>query len=395
MNLQAEAILDHRLRAHHLDRRLPLACLEQAAGACGVQNSPPGAWETALFNRVEGCTLEALQEALCRKKSLLQAWSYRGVPAVFPTAESGVFLSPLAARPGEEPWIYTRGITAGLDFVGMRFDEALPLVKSAAAYLGTHTVQSKEELDRVLARLVAQALPPGTQALWNAPSMYGRPDRQTVGGAIVSFMLRPCAFSHLVVFGERRGASPTFTSFENWTGRQPEPAQDGGRRLAEKFLHCYGPATRNSFMDWLGCCPRQAARLWGEAAEGLAPVQVEGKTRYMLARDLPGLRAAPPEGRLLLLGPHDPYLDLKDRALILPEQRLQRLVWKTVANPGVVLQGGRAVGIWRAHAAQKLEVAITLWQPPAPAQRRALEALAEEYAAFRQLPLKSCAIAAL
>ena len=52
---------------------LPSGQIETAAGACGVQNSPPGAWETALFNRVEGCTLPELHDALYRRKTLLQA----------------------------------------------------------------------------------------------------------------------------------------------------------------------------------------------------------------------------------------------------------------------------------------------------------------------------------
>ena len=76
---------------------LPSGQIETAAGACGVQNSPPGAWETALFNRVEGCTLPELHDALYRRKTLLQAWSYRGVPVVFPAAESEIF-SPRSPR---------------------------------------------------------------------------------------------------------------------------------------------------------------------------------------------------------------------------------------------------------------------------------------------------------
>ena len=94
-----------RLRAHHLVRKLPAGQLEQAAGACGAQNSPPGTWETAIWNRVEGCTRRQLRRALYEEKTLLQAWSIRGVPLVFPAGESGVFLAPLQARPGEEPWI--------------------------------------------------------------------------------------------------------------------------------------------------------------------------------------------------------------------------------------------------------------------------------------------------
>ena len=51
---QARAL---RLRRHHLDRPLPSGGLVEAAAGCGVQNSPPGAWETALWDRVEGVTL--------------------------------------------------------------------------------------------------------------------------------------------------------------------------------------------------------------------------------------------------------------------------------------------------------------------------------------------------
>jgi len=34
-----------------------------------------------MFNRLDGCTLQALNDALYHKKTLLQAWSYRGIPA--------------------------------------------------------------------------------------------------------------------------------------------------------------------------------------------------------------------------------------------------------------------------------------------------------------------------
>ena len=59
-----EQIRAYRLRAHHLDQKLPPDALEKAAGACGLQNSPPGAWETAAYNRLTDCTLRGLQNAL-------------------------------------------------------------------------------------------------------------------------------------------------------------------------------------------------------------------------------------------------------------------------------------------------------------------------------------------
>lgn len=168
-----EQIRAFRLRAHHLDRKLPPGALEAAASVCGFQNSPPGAWETALWNRVEGCTLQA------------------------------------------------------------------------AEYLETHTVTRKEALDAALAEIVEAALPAEKLPLWRAPSMYG--PRQTVGGAVVSFMLRPCAFRFRVVFGARDGIHPTFTSFRRWTGHMPAVPTDAEKRLVQKFLHAHGPADVSAF----------------------------------------------------------------------------------------------------------------------------------------------------
>ena len=252
MELTPSAVRGCRLRAHHLLSPLSPGALETAAGACGLQNSPPGSWELALFNRVADCSLAQLEEALCRRKTLLQAWSYRGAPVVFPTGNSGVFLSPLAALPGEEPWIYTQGLPLALDHLGMTFGELLPLVEQAARYLDHHAVHSKEELDRVLAKEAEPLLPREKLPLWRDGSMYGRPDRQTVGGAVVSFLLRPCSFRGLVVFGEREGGSPWFLSYRAWLNQQPpQPDAEGDRELVRRFLRCYGPATQRELAAWL------------------------------------------------------------------------------------------------------------------------------------------------
>ncbi len=389
MDIRAQAVRSSRLRAHHLDKMLPSGQIETAAGACGVQNSPPGAWETALFNRVEGCTLPELHDALYRRKTLLQAWSYRGVPVVFPTAESGVFLSPLAAREGEAPWIYTRGIALALEHLQMSFDSLLPLVKQAAGYLDAHTVQGKETLDRVLADAVREHLPSEKRTLWDSPSMYGAPDRQTVGGAAVSFLLRPCSFSGLVVFGCRRGGSPTFASFRSWLGRAPETPPDADRLLVRKFLHCHGPSTPALLAEWLGCSPAQARRLWNSVAQELEPVSVEGKARWFLSADRDALaHPCGPQERLLLLGPHDPYLDTRDRDVLLPDKALQKLVWRTVGNPGAVVLDGRISGVWTARTVRdRLELSVTAWQAFSARQQSMLEIRAQEYAAFRGLSL--------
>lgn len=390
----ADQVRWYRLAAHHLDKRYPPSQLEEAAGVCGLQNSPPGAWETALFTRLEGCPAARLRAALEEEKSLLQAWSYRGAPVVFPEKESAVFLQALAARPGEEPWIYTRGVTLALDYLGMDWDRALDLVRRAVRCLEGRTIRSKEELDRVLAAEAAAELPPAQWQKWNAPTLYGPPERQTVGGAVVSFALRPCAFLGLVVFGARQSISPTFTSYTRWVGHPLQPDARAEAKLVRKFLGAYGPATAADLGNWLGCSPAQAKRLWNTVKEELVPVDKAGKRGWMLQSDLSALEGArPPALPLRLLGAHDPYLDARDRWLLLADTALQRKVWKTVANPNVVLRQGQVAGIWQTRTVRgALEVTFTLFEALSAAETTCLTEMAEQYAAFREIRLRSCTV---
>lgn len=399
MNVEPEQIINYRLDVHHLNEKIESQYLTKAAGVCGLQNSPPGSWETALFNRLKECSLQMLQSALYEEKVLLQAWSLRGAPFIFPTNQKEVFLTALTAQEGEQPWIYTAGIAMALKLLQMPFDELLGYTKEAAAYLDDHTVRSKETLDSVLAEIIQDKLPEEKQNLWSAPSMYGNPDKQTVGGAVVSFMLRPCSFSSLVVFGRRQGNSPTFTSPGNWLGPVNTTSglvdkKEAERELVRKFLHSYGPAVKSSFMAWLGSSKAQADRLWNAVADEMEPVSVRGKTCQMLSADMKHLLQSGKAGdRLMLLGAHDPYLDIKDKSVILENQLFQRAVWKTVANPGVIIKGGRITGIWKTKTQKdKLVLAMTLFAPISAAERKKLVGLSEEYAMFRLLNLTECKI---
>jgi len=218
--------------------------------------------------------------------------------------------------------------------------------------------------------------------------MYGQPDWQRVGGAAVSFLLRPCALLGLVVFGERRDGSPTFTSFKTWMGHPLVPRPDAAQRLVRKFVRAYGPTTPRALAAWLGCFPAQAQRLWGSIRDELEPVITNGKKAYILSADREILSGPPsPQRTWLWLGPHDPYLDQRDRDILLPDKALQRKVWQTVANPGVILHEGSIVGTWTAtKKAGGLSVRAALWQE-VPGARHAVRVLAEEYAAFRGLEM--------
>lgn len=386
LELDARQVRNFRLQAHHLDAFYGRDDALAAVGACGMQNSPPGAWEAALFNRVPSCGAADRDRMLLEERTLLQAWSFRGAPMVFPTADSAAFLSALAAE-GDEPWIYTRGIGLALDFLDAGFDELLALLEQVMPKLDGRTVVGKAALDQTLAAWMEPLLPARKRSLWNEPSPYGSPDKQTVGGAAVSFLLRPCSFKGLVVFGAREGTSPAFSSFRTWLGRPLEPDPEAARKLVRKFLHCYGPTAPGGLAAWLGCSGAQARRLWRAASDEMEPVRFLGKKAYVLSADRERLMASePPQRELLLLAAHDPYLDQRDRAVLQPDKALQRRIWRTVANPGAIVRRGEVAGTWTAKKkGAGLEVRADWWDNAVAEQQ--VRALAEQHAAFRGLEL--------
>ena len=213
------------------------------------------------------------------------------------------------------------------------------------------------------------------------PADCGRRGRIVPAAAL--FLFRPCGI------WLPPGRQPDLASFRSWLGRAPETPPDADRLLVRKFLHCHGPSTPALLAEWLGCSPAQARRLWNSVAQELEPVSVEGKARWLLSADRDALaHPCGPQERLLLLGPHDPYLDTRDRDVLLPDKALQKLVWRTVGNPGAVVLDGRISGMWTARTVRdRLELSVTAWQAFSARQQSMLEIRAQEYAAFRGLSL--------
>jgi hypothetical protein len=386
-NITKEQVRQFRLYTHHLNKKYQKSDVEDIAGACGLQNSPPGAWENALHGRIPDYKLENMEQILEADKTLLQAWSFRGAPVVFPTLESDAFLPALVPKQ-DEPWIYTRGIQLALDFLQMSFDELLLLLKQIMPKLDGEVLKTKTTLDQVLAEWMLPLLPKDKRDLWNNPSMYGNPEKQTVGGAVVSFLLRPCAFMGLVVFGKREGISPTFTSYKNWIGHSLETGCVSEQILARKYLHCFAPATVKGFADWLGCSSMQAKRIWQTVMDEIEPVNLSGKECYVLSNDKEVLLSPPQsEKKVHLLGGHDPYLGLQDRDVILDNKAMQKQIWPANSNPGAVLWQGEIVGMWKAGKKGKgLEIEVTLWNNT-KIPKSDIQDLSDEYAEFQQLKL--------
>jgi len=81
---------------------------------------------------------------------------------------------------------------------------------------------------------------------------------------------------------------------------------------------------------------------------------------------------------------------MKDRTIILENKSFHKAVWKFIGNPGVILKGGRIIGIWKTKTLKdKLDISMTMWETIQSSEQRVLKSLAEEYAAFRLLCIKN------
>lgn len=382
-----EQIRAFQLHAHHLDAFYDKSKLIEIAGACGLQNTPPGAWENALYHRVANLSVLEMQEILYEKKELVQAWSIRGLPMVFPVSESDVFLSALCPE-DEEPWIYTKGIELALDALDMELEALLALLEKAINRLEDHVISTKSALDQCLAEWMLPDIPKEKQKIWNQPSMYGNDKVQTVGGAVVSFLLRPCAMQGRVVFARRCGSHPSFTTYRSWLMKEMQVREEAQKELVRKFLHCYGPAVLKSFQTWMGCSRKQAERLWNLIKDEIEPVMVMGRKSFILRKDMDQLFVPACFSReLVLLHGHDPYLDQRNRSLLQIEKSLHPQIWRMVANPGAVVFRGEIIGIWTCRKqGESMCVKVTLWKHQEVKNR--IQTQVEAYAEFRHFTLK-------
>ncbi len=89
-----------------------------------------------------------------------------------------------------------------------------------------------------------------------------------------------------------------------------------------------------------------------------------------------------------LLGPFDPYLQARDRTVLVPDKVAHKALWPVLARPGAVLVEGEIAGTWRGRASGgKLTVAVDPFGAlPAHAWDQ-VEAEAERVAAVRDLTL--------
>lgn len=321
------AVLARRVRAQQLDRSTGTVA-DTAVLDLGVQDTGPDGARWALA--VRGLTDP-------EPADLATVWSLRGAPHVHRRAD----LPGVAAATA--PW-------SDADAAKRVFDAAKPL---KAAGIGV-----REALDVVAATM---------REVVTAPMVKGELSAALTARLPAPYLRRcgPCRAVHTFEQPFRLAALRAGLELQPGTSPpvlQPIPgftvaeAPEEGLDVVRAYLRLHGPATPAQVAAYLDAPVAEVRAHWPGDAE---PADVEGQRRWVLPGGPPG----DPVRGTRLLAPFDPFLQTRDRELLVPDAARRKELWPTLGRPGAVLVDGEPAGVWRPRAAGgRLAVLLTPWR---------------------------------
>ena len=349
-----EQVLIFRASAQALDRRRPAKELAAVAGACGVQDTPPGNADVSLAARLE---VDApVVAGAVERRELVLTWSVRGAPHLFPAVDFGVFT--VGARPAD----------GTLQTLWGQPEHALVEVEKAmVAALGTEA-RSKGEVSAAATASLPSELTP-----WCNSCKVHHPSESVFRAAPL--------LGRLVLTGT---APVLLARAKSWLGDDAAGDVDRVRtELLRRYLHCYAPTTAGHFAEWAGIAKADARRRWAAVADALVPVQ-GGTKGFVLEEDLDALDRPPPATGVRLLPAKDSFLQARDRDVLFPDAADRKAVYPTLGGPGVVLHEALPVATWRGAAkGKRYEVTIAPFSTMTRTVRAAVEEEAQRVAHVR------------
>ena len=312
-------VIAFRLGAHHLTERLGEGGLLDAAGRCGIQNSPPGSALLALHARVRNLTQEQVADAVAGEKSLLQTWCMRGAPFYFPASDAPVFTTGVLPPTEAAMRHLVPGVEQALDKLGMSLIEAVELTGAEIGDVLSGRRLAINELGAEIAARIARRLPKRQRDIWEEEGPYA--PGQPLGEGVVHFCVRILTLQRVVCFAPRAGNKAPFVLVDEWLGHPiPDTDPDLARaELLRRYLRCYGPSTRGDFAAWAGIHAGDTDPWWSVVEDELTQVEFGG-TAWILTEDLDALRSAPTPKGVRLLPPRDPYTQVRDRETIVDKK---------------------------------------------------------------------------
>src|SRR3989475_8638896 len=220
INLSRAQVNSWRLSNHHLAKRARKGQIENVVSdLCGVQAQVLSYAALAIWARVDGITMQDVEDALWKRRSVVKTWCMRGTLHLISATDLPVYV---AAR--KTTSIVKRDwLTPEIDI-----EERKRIVGAIREALDGQILTREQLADEVV-----QLLRVSASARKHMLSGWGN-------------LLHPAAEQGYLCFGPSEGSKVTFVRPDQWIGRWSEPSgRDAWRILLRRFFETYGPANHH------------------------------------------------------------------------------------------------------------------------------------------------------
>ncbi|OXM68313.1 MULTISPECIES: winged helix DNA-binding domain-containing protein [Amycolatopsis] len=362
LEVDREQVLAHRIAAQGLHRDVA-----DPAGLTvfdlGLQSTQRDTAAISLAARLPGPVTE---ESFVEDPRFVLAWTHRGAPHFHRADEIGRVTAALVPLDEDDAMARMGWQRKQVEAAGMGALDGLFTAARAMRKVVTR-VMSKGAVSEAVTKIIPDGL---------------------------SYQCRVCQATHILdhvmrlaaIHGGVRleaGAQPaTLAPLDGRPRMRTTPDAGAATAVVRDYLHLHGPAAPKEAADFVGTKVAVVKRMWPEE---LAEVRFAGRTVFLPAGDVAALENPPEPDVVRLLPPWDPFLQSRDRAVLVPDRARQKEVWRILGNPGALLAGGEVAGVWRAKGSgrKRLDFTITAFDPLPPAARTAVEEEAERVARTR------------
>jgi uncharacterized protein YcaQ len=328
-----------RLSRQHLATRAPASDLVRVAGdMAGAQAQVLSAAQMSLWARTADVGVADIEKALWQDRTLLKAWCMRGSLHLIPSDDFAVFVRGCARREARSAdWFRRARIPMG---PVNRIIEAVPSLLDEPL--------TRKEIGERLARALHLKTRGKAGRGWGGPS---NAEGFVFGRHVLSsqWMVNSACARGLACFGPLRGNEVTFVRPDRWLPKWRDlPQAEAEEELLRRYLRAHGPATVTDFAQWTYVKAGDAREIWSRVEDELAPVNVDGRTGWLLRRDISPLERAGLERVSVRLLPFfDSFLlGLKDKGHLVDAAHYKQVYRPQGWLAPVVLIDGRAAGVW-------------------------------------------------
>jgi len=275
----------------------------------------------AIWARVEGITIQDVQDALWKHRSLVKTWCMRGTLHLVAASDLPVHVAAMKMNlVVKRDWL-----TPEIDV-----EERKQIVRAILEALDGRILTRERLADEVVARL----------------SMSASVRKHMLSGW--GNLLHPAAEQGYLCFGPSEGSKVTFVRPDQWIGRWDEPSgREAWKTLLRRFFSAYGPANYQDIGHWWGLRPDRAKMLMDYIADELEEVEFGGQKRWVRRGDVEGILDARNVRSVKLLPSWDSYVMFyHPRELFVSQNYRARVFRKLEGNAAVLLIDGVAGGVW-------------------------------------------------